>query len=123
MTHDEHDDPLDDNRDELEARFRELEQDAEIERLRQEAGRAPASGPRGAGASTTDDDLSDLKASVDHGDQAPEAEADADAEADAEAYLLVICPECGARNRTSLRKVRASQPICGRCKALLSFRR
>ena len=117
MTHDDHDDLLDDGRAELEARFRELEQDAEIERLRRETGRRPAAGRAATGTGSTDDDLSDLKASLDDEDHGP---ADDD---DDEEYLLVLCPACGARNRTSLRRVRTSQPLCGRCKETLSARR
>ena len=135
MTHDDHDDLLDDGRAELEARFRELEQDAEIERLRRETGRRPAAGRAATGTGSTDDDLSDLKASLDDEDHGPADDdedhgpADDDEDHgpadddDDEEYLLVLCPACGARNRTSLRRVRTSQPLCGRCKETLSARR
>jgi hypothetical protein len=116
---DDIDDVLDDRKADLEARFRELEREAEIERMRGGAPRAEpgspppaepkpsaASGPKAGGADR--DPLADLKAAVEGG-------------AALERYLLVLCPHCDAKNRMSLAKVRTASPICGRCKRELSF--
>ena len=113
-------DLLDDGRAELEARFRELEHEAEIDRLRQQSGAAPrrppapepaaSSQPEGGPAHRADDPLAGMKAAL-------------DGEGELERYLMVLCPGCGAQNRMSLRRVRTARAICGRCKADLSFTR
>jgi hypothetical protein len=85
--------------DELEKRFRDLEQQEEVEALRQRMTHEPGAEenprsrahPRGA-----------------------EAE---------ERWVLLTCPECGAKNRTSLQKLQTHLPRCGRCKAEVWFRR
>jgi hypothetical protein len=123
---DDIDDLLDDRKADLEARFRELERDAEIERMRGgaprpegRAGPPPAEPQRpsaGAGANAEPpaasgakaDPLADLKAAV-------------EGSAPLERYLLVLCPHCDAKNRMSLGKVRTASPVCGRCKRELSF--
>jgi hypothetical protein len=112
---DDLDDLLDDRRADLEARFRELEHEAEIERLRAQSGGAPKPPPtakKGEGgtppASGETDPLADLKAAV--GSNAP-----------LERYMLVLCPRCEAKNRLSLTKVRTLNARCGRCKQDLSF--
>jgi hypothetical protein len=114
-------DPLDDRQAELEARFRELERDAEIERLRAQQGAGPsrsapppdAQKPTAGGAA---DPLASMKAALER-DGAPSAEAAG------ELYLLVLCPHCQAKNRMSLTRVRTQNPICGGCKAPLAFTR
>ena len=99
---------------EMEARFRELEREAEIEELRRKAGVPP-----GAAGDAPDpgkarrkpaapDPLADMKAAL-------------NSDEPLERYLLVLCPACDARNRMSLTRVRGADPICGRCKADLSF--
>ena len=102
MHSDDLDDILDGRRAELEARFRELEYEAEIERLRQQspgtdtgAGDEP-SAPAGDGEP---DPLADLKAALEK-------------EKDNPRYLLVLCPHCGAKNRMNLVQARAKNPIC-----------
>ena len=111
-------DPLDDRQAEIEARFRELERDAEIERLRAQQGggeRKPGSPPRASEApGQAPDPLAKMKAALDRED-APEPEG--------ERYLLVLCPQCNAKNRMSLSKVRTQNPICGGCRAPLAFAR
>jgi hypothetical protein len=109
-------DVLDDQEADLEARFRELEQEAEIERLRSASGapsreqRGPAGQPAApsAASSGASDPLADLKAAVEGSAEMP-------------LYLLVLCPHCEARNRVGLAKVRTLRPICGRCKKELAF--
>ena len=115
---DDLDDLLDGRKAEVEERFRELEHEEEIERLRAKAGaprppRAdkqstpdPAGAP-GAAAPPGDDPLADLKAAVNG--------------AEVERYLLVECPHCQGKNRVPLTKLRTSNPVCGRCKKELSF--
>jgi hypothetical protein len=119
---DDGDDPLDNRSAELEARFRELEHEAEIERLRAHAGgkapRAERSEQRQPGtaspaAGEARDPLADLKAAVDGASEPTEAER----------YLLVECPHCQAKNRMSLSRVRTATPVCGRCKQGLAVPR
>lgn len=116
MTDDDLDDILDGQQAELEARFRELEQMEELERLRQQGsgnrppprGAASASAAPGTGQPSEPDPLHDLKAALDE-------------DRPVERYLLVLCPSCQTRNRMSLSKVRNQNPICGHCKEDLSF--
>jgi hypothetical protein len=121
MSADDVDDLLDDGESELEARFRELEQEAEIARMRSRSARpvgadaravetAPSEGSPVAGAvgAQGDDPLADLKSALD-GDR------------EAERYLLVLCIHCGAKNRMSLTRARRLTPLCGGCKKELAF--
>ena len=115
---DDIDDVLDNHKADLEARFRELERDAEIERMRggprAERGGPPPTEPNPAATpgpkpgGTDGDPLADLKAAV-------------EGSAALERYLLVLCPHCDAKNRMSLTRVRTASPVCGRCKRELSF--
>lgn len=119
MSGDDHDelDPLDDRQAEIEARFRRLERDAEIERLRAESGRGPRADARPAGGSApgVPDPLAQMKADLEReGEPRPAA---------GELFLLVLCPECNAKNRMSLTKVRTQSPVCGGCHKPLSFAR
>lgn len=103
------DDLLDDEDERLEERFRELEYEAEIERLRRESG-APAK-PKEAsegGAPRDDDPLSEMKAAL-------------DGDAELERFVLALCPHCKAKNRVSLTRLRSGEPRCGGCKQDLSF--
>ncbi len=125
MSPDDWDDPLDENHIRLEARFRELEQEAEIEQLRHSMGRqrkAPQGEARDP-APEGQDPLAAMKNAMD--DPAPaERATDApapsvdtqDAPASSEGALIVICPGCKAKNRVSMAKVRQLTPICGQCK-------
>ncbi len=114
MSSDDLDDVLDDREADLEARFRELERQAEIDRLRAESGAAPRAAPEGEPApppgqkAGAPDPLADLKAAVEGSAELP-------------LYLLVLCPHCEGKNRVSLAKVRSLRPICGRCKKDLAF--
>lgn len=114
MDPDDLDDFLNGNRADLEARFRELEQEAEIDRIRQESGAPPPPKDKDQSADPAEQDggggdpLSDMKAAL-------------DSDAELERYLLVICPRCDAKNRMSLTKVRTLTPVCGRCKQELAF--
>jgi hypothetical protein len=102
-------DDLDDQAAELEARFRELEQEAELEKLRSHTGASPTPRPsdarpgQGLAEEPVPDPLADLKSALDGGE--PVAR-----------FLLALCPHCGAKNRVSLARVRTGSPICGRCK-------
>ncbi len=101
-------DPLGDEAAELEARFRKLEEEAEMDDLRRRAGvegEAPAKEEGRAGP----DPLADMKAAL-----------DSDEPTDTERHLLVICPGCGGKNRVSMTKVRTGDPVCGRCKEKLA---
>lgn len=83
-----YDDELDDD---LERRFRDLEQREEVDRLRERAAREePESAP-------------------------PRTQSGP------ERFVLLTCPDCGAKNRTSLRKLLSHLPRCGRCRAEVSF--
>jgi hypothetical protein len=109
---DDLDDVLDGRKAEMEERFRELEHEEEIERLRQKSGappRAPRQQPDAAGHAQPagEDPLADLKAAVDG--------------AEVERYVLVECPHCQGKNRVPLSKLRRANPVCGRCKKDLSF--
>jgi hypothetical protein len=115
---DELEDLLDGRQADLEARFRDLEQQDEIEQLRRQAGAAPRSagqglsgGPTGSSAQSAakdPDPLAELKNSLD-GQGIPER------------FLFVVCPHCSTKNRLSLTKVRRLTPLCGQCKKDLSF--
>ncbi len=108
MDSDDLDDFLDGRSAEIEARFRQLELDAEIARMRQQAGgKAPDDAPSSSGGGE-EDPLSDLKAALEQ-------------EQDHPRYLLVMCPHCQGKNRMSLTRARTMNPICGRCKEDLSF--
>ena len=117
---DDLDDLLDGRKAEVEERFRELEHEEEIERLREKAGaprRPPQSGDArpgggeqgapGPNAAPGDDPLADLKAAV--------------SGSEVERYLLVECPHCQGKNRVALSKLRRLNPVCGRCKQELAF--
>ena len=112
---DDLDDLLDGRKAEVEERFRELEHEEEIERLRQKAG-APPRPPQGEkrpagapdpGSAPGEDPLADLKAAV--------------SGAEVERYLLVECPHCQGKNRVAVSKLRRLNPVCGRCRQELSF--
>lgn len=115
----------------LEARFRELEREEELARMRsgrpagerpgeKDAARSSDTASRSSGGpprgerpprgeqSSDDDDLADLKAAV-------------ESDAPLERYVLALCPGCQAKNRVSLTKLRKGEPRCGRCKRDLSF--
>ena len=114
MSSDDLDDVLDDREADLEARFRDLERQAEIERLRTESGAPPRDTPGAQPAPPpaekpgAPDPLADLKAAVEGSGELP-------------LYLLVLCPHCEGKNRVSLAKVRSLKPMCGRCKKDLAF--
>ena len=131
---DDLDDLLDGKRAEIEARFLELEREAEIDRLRREAGQpARGGGPAGQASSRTDARPGDpgisgeqrgsqgARASSSTEDPLAGMKAALDSEGDPERYLLVICPQCEAKNRVSLTRVRTGSPLCGRCKQSLAF--
>jgi hypothetical protein len=118
MDPDDLDDFLNGNRADLEARFRELEQEAEIERIRQESGAPP---PKDRDRSVAPEDGRAEQGEGSGGDPLSEMKAALDSDAELERYLLVICPSCDAKNRMSLTKVRTMTPVCGRCKKELAF--
>jgi len=103
---------------ELEARFRELEQRADLdevearilaaERERRARSQAPPQQPGAA------DPLKDLKAAF---EKKPEAAATE--------YLLVLCPSaaCGRKNRLARNKALTAAPRCGACGSPLVFTR
>jgi hypothetical protein len=109
----------------VEERFRDLEQDAEIERMRREQGGSRRPAPASSGDQGPDP-LADMKAAFRDDDaatpqrEAQQAEADG---ADVERYVLALCPHCDAKNRVSLTKLRGGDPKCGACKQPLSFER
>lgn len=109
MDSDDLDDFLDGRSAEIEARFRQLELDAEIARMRQgkSPGKADGDDPP-ASSGDPNDPLADLKAALEQ-------------EQDRPRYLLVLCPHCAGKNRMSLTRARTMNPVCGRCKEDLSF--
>ena len=108
MNSDDLDDFLDGRGAEIEARFRRLELDAEIARMRQHpGGKAPDDVPPPSSGGQ-EDPLADLKAALEQ-------------EQDRPRYLLVLCPHCEGKNRMSLTRARTMNPVCGRCKEHLSF--
>ena len=119
------DDLISDDDARIEQRFRELEQQAEIDRLRAEAGRGDQpgaaknrsggtsperAGPEPAGPDT--DPLAPLKTALDGDHRGQDQE---------ERFILALCPHCETKNRVSLSKLRSSAPNCGACKRALSF--
>lgn len=120
MDPDDLDEFLDGKRADLEARFEELEKEAEIDRMRKNAGSPP---PRRERAAAPDADApADAPADPPAGDDPLSEMKDAlDGDGEMERYLLVVCPGCKAKNRMSLTKVRTAAPRCGKCKRDLSF--
>ena len=125
--------------DELEAAFRELDAQIQLDALRRDAPRGASKKgsrpePKGSKPDTrgaTPDPLADLKSALD-GQERPakggrSAERSKPAEGRDQApkarYLVVVCPSCGAKNRVPLDRLRERLPICGRCKTDLSFTR
>ena len=107
---DDYQDPLSDEAAELEARFRKLEQEAEMDDLRRRAGvpdPPPDHPPAEDAPSAGPDPLADLKAAL-------------DSDEPIERYMLAICPGCAGKNRVSMTKVRTGDPLCGRCKEPLA---
>lgn len=90
---------------ELEARFRELEGEPDLAALK---ARAAAGGGR-VDPAAGEDPLAAMKASVQG--------------RPAEAYVIVMCPSCGGKNRAKVARLRQELPRCGRCKADLAFTR
>jgi hypothetical protein len=133
MGRDDFDDPLDDGRAELEARFQELEREAQLERLRRGQ---PASPPNAKGApspATAPDPLAAMKGALDDLEREPTMKAaGADSRAKDAApgppeedsarrrFVVLVCPHCGAKNRTDLDRLRRQLPRCGGCKEVLA---
>ncbi|MCC6746716.1 MAG: hypothetical protein IT371_03600 [Deltaproteobacteria bacterium] len=132
----------------LEARFRELEEQAELDELRRRAGMPPGERParsspppQGASQAPSPDETSDpgadplhelksrvagAKAKKAHDPSAPAPEPPASSEHPGSAprierFLLVVCPHCEAKNRTRLSRLRTQLPVCGACKRDLAF--
>jgi|GEM_PF-4251419 hypothetical protein len=116
---------------EIEARFQDLEQEAELEKLRRMQGLDDTStSPRSSAAkrspSASADPLSDLKAALGEDDaEQPAGEGKKKREKakkqEEGQYVLLLCPACNAKNRTKLEKLRKQLPVCGGCKETLSF--
>ena len=113
---------------ELEARFQELERQADLDaahadmseaahRARSAAPGAPWAGPRATASASppaAEDPLKDLKAAFEPKPDAGTKE-----------YLLVVCPSpsCGRKNRLDRARAVTGEPRCGACGASLVFRR
>jgi hypothetical protein len=103
--------------DELEARFRELESQVELDAMRAEAEaelrRRPVDvGPAASIRPETEaDPLAAMKATLDG--QGPARVR----------YMTVLCPSCEAKNRVPLDRVRHQQPMCGACRTDLAYAR
>ena len=101
MSHDDLDFLLDDVNAALEAKFRELESSAAVESLRS----------RAEATSASNDPLEALKDQL-----------DGETSTKTERVVLLTCPACKAKNRTSLAKLRAlMEAKCGGCGAALAF--
>lgn len=123
-----HDDDYDEltTRIDLEARFRELEAEAEIERMggrraERRPGARDAGAQRGASqrASRADDPLADLKAQF---ERSSARAAGVGAKEPIDPWVIVLCPSCQAKNRTPLARLRRADPICGACGRTLAVR-
>ena len=126
--------------DELEAAFRELDAKIKLDELRREGAtrqtrrgtRKPQSATKSkrTASKSTDDPLADLKAAFD-GKKKPSPakkrkaapKAASKPKGPVRRYLVVVCPNCGGKNRVPLERLRKSLPVCGRCKTDLSFER
>lgn len=95
----------------LEFRFRELAGGGFDSGFRQaqDTRRSTARQPPPQSPPPTDDPLAALKRAVEG--------------REAERYVLLLCPSCQGKNRTSLGRLRTHLPRCGRCKAELAFTR
>ena len=82
-----------DAEDDLEAAFRELEAQQGLDRVRAQAGEP--------------DPLAAMKARLDR-------------ELHAGPFVVLFCTACKAKNRASLRRIRAKVPVCGRCRTPLA---
>ncbi len=105
---------LNDRDDALEARFRELEREHDLNRMRRggDASRGGDAGRRERARAADEDPLADLKARMDGGGGArPSGEV--------ERVVLALCPRCGAKNRIPYARVATGEPRCGACKAEL----
>ncbi|TNF26769.1 MAG: hypothetical protein EP329_20690 [Deltaproteobacteria bacterium] len=100
---------------ELEARFQELEERAELDEahVRMRAAERQARGTAEP-AAPADDPLKDLKAAF-----------GAKPAAETKQYLLVLCPsaDCGRKNRVERAQALTAEPRCGACGAPLVFER
>lgn len=119
------DDLLADLDHELEARFQDLERQADLDEVRakmardDQATRHRPAGGRGdhPGAASVEDPLKDLKQAFTR----PSAAASPGAAAGPRELLLVLCPACGRKNRLDRRRATTADPRCGACGAALVF--
>ena len=88
----------------LEAKFRELEAAESIDEFKHTSGARPAA---------SKDPLQTLKEQL--ASSAPSEPRTT------QRYVLLICPSCKAKNRTSLEKLRLMEPKCGGCGDNLAF--
>jgi ribosomal protein S27E len=102
------DDSIDEERAELEARFRELEAESAVEALRNNVSGGERPAPAAADAGP--DPLAAMKAQF-------------EARPAASRFLLVLCPQCQAKNRTRLDRLRQADPVCGACGRPLAMAR
>ena len=126
--------------DELEAAFRELDAQLQMDAMRRggssasksRRGASPRQAQRaGARAQSANDPLADLKSALDgaarpgstRGRSGATPANEETTRASAARYLLVVCPRCSGKNRVPLKRLRESLPICGRCKTDLSVER
>ena len=111
---------------ELEARFRDLESQMELDEIEAEVARekrrrgtteASRTGDKDAPQSgeSVNDPLADLKSAFET-PEPPEAPSKARAR-----FMVMICQECDAKNRVPLKKLRTQLPVCGACKRDLAF--
>jgi hypothetical protein len=132
MGFDELDDLLDGD-DELEAAFRELDAQLKMEEMRQKSGasRGKSTSRKTSGGAKkkkstrknpTADPLKDLKSAFD-GKKGATTKRAKTRKGPVKRYLVVVCPECAAKNRVPLERLRKKLPVCGRCKVDLSFER
>ncbi|MCB9554887.1 MAG: hypothetical protein H6707_02205 [Deltaproteobacteria bacterium] len=102
------DDLIDDQPADIEQRFRELEAEEEMARMR--GGRPGADTHAGqTKGARADDQVERMKAVL-------------DGTAELRRYIIVVCPSCGAKNRTELERLRKALPRCGACKGDLATR-
>lgn len=129
---DELDDLLDADR-ELEAAFRDLTAQADLDALKRR-GKTSSQGrtrarSKPSGSSKPEEKRPNKKKTTrsskpDSSDPLGDLKAALDGDAPAgKRYVVVVCPSCSAKNRVPLERLRTKVPVCGRCKTDLSFLR
>lgn len=108
---------LDDEKLELEAKFRELEYEEEIRKMKSRSGSTnrASDSKRNTSKTNADDPLAAMKDKLNSTDDAQKTKDDS------KLFVLVLCTSCHAKNRVDLDRLRNAAPVCGSCKKALAF--